>query len=142
MFLVGVHTPDRDTPLMLPHRSILHPPDAEQSFVNDSLIFIAIMLVICLGLFAWAAVTLVSVGASGLKVFIRFLDMITTAVPPALPACLAIATVLSINRLRRRSIYVTSPERVAMAGQLDVICFDKTGTDYLASLLRRIAGPN
>ena len=55
--------------------------------------------------------------------------MITIAVPPALPACLAIATVLSINRLRRRDVYVTSPERVAMAGQLDVICFDKTGVD-------------
>ena len=62
-----------------------------------------------------------------LQVFIRFLDMITIAVPPALPACLAIATVLSIGRLRRRDVFVTSPERVAMAGQLDVVCFDKTG---------------
>ena len=53
--------------------------------------------------------------------------MITIAVPPALPACLAIATVLSIGRLRRKDVFVTSPERVAMAGQLDVICFDKTG---------------
>ena len=61
------------------------------------------------------------------QVFIRFLDMVTIAVPPALPACLAIATVLSIGRLRRRDVFVTSPERVAMAGQLDVICFDKTG---------------
>lgn len=54
--------------------------------------------------------------------------MITIAVPPALPACLTIATVFSINRLRRRDVYVTGPDRITMAGQLDVIAFDKTGT--------------
>ena len=56
-----------------------------------------------------------------------FFVMITIAVPPALPACLTIATVFSIGRLRKRGIYVTSPDRITVAGQLDVICFDKTG---------------
>lgn len=54
--------------------------------------------------------------------------MITIAVPPALPACLTIATVFSINRLRRKDVFVTGPDRITMAGQLDVIAFDKTGT--------------
>ena len=53
--------------------------------------------------------------------------MITIAVPPALPACLTIATVFSIDRLRKGGVFVTSPDRITMAGRLDVICFDKTG---------------
>ena len=50
------------------------------------------------------------------------------AVPPALPACLTIATVFSIGRLRKRGVFVTGPHTIAVAGQLDVVCFDKTGT--------------
>lgn len=53
--------------------------------------------------------------------------MITIAVPPALPACLTIATVFSIGRLRRIGIYVTGPHTITLAGQLDIVCFDKTG---------------
>jgi cation-transporting ATPase 13A3/4/5 len=54
--------------------------------------------------------------------------MITTAVPPALACCLAIATTISVHRLRKRGVYVLDNERVALAGLLDAICFDKTGT--------------
>lgn len=54
-------------------------------------------------------------------------QQVTIAVPPALPACLTIATVFSIGRLRKRGVFVTSPDRIATAGQLDVIAFDKTG---------------
>jgi cation-transporting ATPase 13A3/4/5 len=49
-------------------RSILFPPEHEQSFVNDSLIFISFMLVGCVALFIWAAVVLKSIGATDLKV--------------------------------------------------------------------------
>ncbi|GFR50065.1 hypothetical protein Agub_g12207, partial [Astrephomene gubernaculifera] len=109
-------------------RSILFPREHEESFISDSLRFICAMLAGCMGLYVWAAVVLASVGASPGRIVVRFFDMITIAVPPALPACLTIATVFSIGRLRRRGIYVTSPDRITLAGQLDVICFDKTGT--------------
>ena len=46
------------------------------------------------------------------------LPQITIAVPPALPACLTIATVFSLRRFRKRDVYVTSPERIAFAGQV------------------------
>ncbi|KAG2500541.1 hypothetical protein HYH03_001317 [Edaphochlamys debaryana] len=109
-------------------RSILFPREHEESFISDSLRFIAVMLAACLGLYVWAAVVLATNGASPDRIVVRFFDMITIAVPPALPACLTIATVFSIGRLRRKGIYVTSPDRITLAGQLDVICFDKTGT--------------
>ncbi|GIL93414.1 hypothetical protein Vretifemale_20808 [Volvox reticuliferus] len=109
-------------------RSILFPREHEESFISDSLKFICGMLVLCLALYIWAAVVLARNGASPSRIVVRFFDMITIAVPPALPACLTIATVLSIGRLRKKGIYVTSPDRITLAGQLDVICFDKTGT--------------
>ncbi|GIL56505.1 hypothetical protein Vafri_11862 [Volvox africanus] len=109
-------------------RSILFPREHEESFISDSLKFICGMLVLCLALYVWAAVVLARNGASPSRIVVRFFDMITIAVPPALPACLTIATVLSIGRLRKKGIYVTSPDRITLAGQLDVICFDKTGT--------------
>ncbi|GLC61164.1 hypothetical protein PLESTB_001725200 [Pleodorina starrii] len=109
-------------------RSILFPREHEESFISDSLKFILGMLVACMALFAWAAVVMAGVGASAESIVERFFDMITIAVPPALPACLTVATVCSIGRLRKKGIYVTGPDRITLAGQLDVICFDKTGT--------------
>lgn len=70
---------------------------------------------------------LVGVGAHPSRIVVRFFDMITIAVPPALPACLTIATVFSIGRLRKAGIYVTGPHTITLAGQLDAVCFDKTG---------------
>lgn len=92
------------------------------------------MLMACMGLFIWAAVVLTSVGADPIRIVVRFFDMITIAVPPALPACLTIATVFSVGRLKKKGIYVTGPEAVTVAGQLDVICFDKTGELQHASV--------
>lgn len=108
-------------------RSILHPREPAESFVSDSLKFIALMGLICVGLFTWSATTMAAVGATPLRIGFKFLDMVTIAVPPALPACLTICTVFAIGRLRKKGIFVTGPERVALAGHLDMVCFDKTG---------------
>jgi cation-transporting ATPase 13A3/4/5 len=80
-----------------------------------------------MGIFVWAAVALASIGAQPGRIAVRFFDMITVAVPPALPACLTIAQVFSIGRLKQMGIYVTGPHTITLAGQLDIVCFDKTG---------------
>lgn len=80
-----------------------------------------------MGIFIWAAVVLARMGAEPGRIVVRFLDMITVAVPPALPACLTIAMVFSISRLRQIGIFVTGPHTITVAGRLDAICFDKTG---------------
>ncbi len=59
---------------------------------------------------------------------IRALDLVTVVVPPALPATLSIGTTFAIGRLRKLGIFCTSPNRVNVAGKINVICFDKTGT--------------
>jgi len=61
-------------------------------------------------------------------IIVRALDLITIIVPPALPATLTIGTSFALSRLRKREIFCISPNRVNVAGTVDVMCFDKTGT--------------
>jgi cation-transporting P-type ATPase 13A2 len=61
-------------------------------------------------------------------IIVRALDLITIIVPPALPATLTIGTSFALSRLRKRDIFCISPNRVNVAGTVDIMCFDKTGT--------------
>lgn len=56
------------------------------------------------------------------------LNMITTTVPPAMPACLAVGTLFAILRLKKSQIFCTSPNRVNLAARITTFVFDKTGT--------------
>eukprot|EP00914_Ancora_sagittata_P021502 GHVO01042548.1.p1 GENE.GHVO01042548.1~~GHVO01042548.1.p1 ORF type:complete len:829 (+),score=75.05 GHVO01042548.1:152-2638(+) len=60
---------------------------------------------------------------------VRFVDLFTTAVPPALPAAMAVGTSFAVTRLARRcNVFCMVPSKVAAAGQARVVVFDKTGT--------------
>lgn len=61
-------------------------------------------------------------------IIVRALDLITIIVPPALPATLTIGTSFALSRLRKQGIFCISPNRVNVAGTVDIMCFDKTGT--------------
>lgn len=61
-------------------------------------------------------------------ILLRALDLITVVVPPALPATLSIGTSFALSRLRRSGIFCISPNRINVAGKINVCCFDKTGT--------------
>lgn len=61
-------------------------------------------------------------------ILFRALDLITVVVPPALPATLSIGTSFALSRLRRSGIFCISPNRINVAGKINVCCFDKTGT--------------
>ena len=57
------------------------------------------------------------------------LDLITVAVPPALPAAMSCGIVFALRRLKLQGqIFCISPPRVNMAGQIETFVFDKTGT--------------
>uniref|UniRef100_A0A090X9V6 Putative cation-transporting atpase n=1 Tax=Ixodes ricinus TaxID=34613 RepID=A0A090X9V6_IXORI len=62
------------------------------------------------------------------ETIIRALDIVTIAVPPALPAAMTVATVYAQNRLKRANIFCISPHRINVGGKLKLVCFDKTGT--------------
>ncbi len=56
------------------------------------------------------------------------MDVLTIAVPPALPATLSICVTFSIARLKRGQIFCLSPQRINVAGMVNMFVFDKTGT--------------
>lgn len=54
-------------------RSILYPRSHQQRFVSDSLHFIGFMLAGCLALYVWAALVLLSIGASDERILVSVL---------------------------------------------------------------------
>ena len=69
------------------------------------------------------------------------LDLLTVAVPPAIPAAMSCGIVFAIERLKRYQIYCISPPRVNLTGQITTFVFDKTGTLTEDSLTVKGARP-
>ncbi len=109
-------------------KSILFPRAHKDSFAKDSMTFIAVMLSLGLAFYIWDIIALASYGAPAGFIILRYLDLVTVAVPPALPACLTVATAIAVSRLAEHGIFVSNPSAITAAGHLDIICFDKTGT--------------
>jgi cation-transporting ATPase 13A2 len=108
--------------------SILYPRPSDFSFYRDSFKFIGVLGCIS---FIGMIYTIIKYGqmdyAAG-DTIKRTLDLVTIAVPPALPVAVTVGTALAIRRLKRSKIYCISPPRVNVAGVINCMCFDKTGT--------------
>lgn len=64
-------------------------------------------------------------------IFLRSMDLITIAVPPALPAALTIGIVFAQRRLKRGQIYCISPRSINVSGTINAVCFDKVNSIIL-----------
>lgn len=53
------------------------------------------------------------------------LDLITIAVPPALPAAMSVGQFYAQKRLEKNNIFCISPRSITVAGSIDCVCFDK-----------------
>jgi cation-transporting ATPase 13A3/4/5 len=60
------------------------------------------------------------------------LESIATVIPPLLPLALAVGQTVASDRLRRKAVFCLSLPRIALAGMVDVMCFDKTGANPAA----------
>lgn len=109
-------------------RSMLFPKPMGFKFYRDSMRFIAVLACIAVMGFMISAVQFVRLKVPWHTIILRALDLITIVVPPALPATLSIGTSFAISRLRAAGIFCISPNRVNVAGKVNVFCFDKTGT--------------
>ena len=109
-------------------RSILFPKDNESKFQKDSVKFILFMAGVSVVGFGLSLPFLLNNGLETSYLVFRTLDLITTTVPPALPACLGIGISYAISRLKEKGITCIARERVNVAGRVNMICFDKTGT--------------
>ncbi|KAM7445100.1 hypothetical protein ABFA07_006360 [Porites harrisoni] len=109
-------------------RSILNPKPVGFKFFRDSMRFIGILAILALVGFSYSVYVFVKQGMSVGKIMLQALDIITVAVPPALPAAMSVGIVYALQRLKKRQIYCIDPPRVNMCGKLKLFCFDKTGT--------------
>ena len=114
--------------------NILFPKEQEEQFTRDSVKYIIFMTILCFFGYGLAFKFLMDADLSNHELAMRFLDLFTTAVPPALPACLSIGITYSLRRLKEKNIFCLDRDRVNIAGGVNLIVFDKTGTlteDYL-----------
>ena len=108
-------------------RSILYPKKMDEQFEKDSYKYIGMMSILCIVGFAISIPFLLETQDWD-EILKKSLDLVTTAVPPSLPACLGIGISYSIARLKKQKIMCIARDRVNMAGKVNILCFDKTGT--------------
>ncbi|XP_022780127.1 probable cation-transporting ATPase 13A3 isoform X4 [Stylophora pistillata] len=106
-------------------RSILSPKPVGFKFFRDSMRFIGLMTILAMVGFSYSMYTLVLNGMSVGKIVLKSLDVITIAVPPALPAAMSVGIVYALQRLKKKQIYCINPSRISVCGKLKLFCFDK-----------------
>ncbi|KAL5467469.1 hypothetical protein EMCRGX_G031695 [Ephydatia muelleri] len=109
-------------------RSILYPKPFNFKFYWDSVKFILALIFLAGVGFVYSLIVLNVSLYNAEGSVLRAFDVITIAVPPALPAALTVGTVYALRRLRKQQIYCISPQRVNLCGKIKLVCFDKTGT--------------
>ncbi|XP_055580031.1 probable cation-transporting ATPase 13A4 isoform X5 [Falco biarmicus] len=109
-------------------RSILYPKPMNFKLYRDALRFLMCLIAFAaIGMIYTVCVFALNGEEAG-EVVKKALDVITIAVPPALPAALTTGIIYTQQRLKKKGIFCISPQRINMCGQLNLICFDKTGT--------------
>ena len=109
-------------------RSILYPKKFDFKFKQDSIKYICIMAFLSVFGFTISLPFLKKAGIPKKEIILKSLDLFTTTVPPALPACLGIGISYAINRLKNYGIICINRDRVNIAGKVNICVFDKTGT--------------
>nr|XP_034336554.1 probable cation-transporting ATPase 13A3 isoform X2 [Crassostrea gigas] len=109
-------------------RSIMYPKPADFKFERDTYIFVGVLAIIAGMGFIYTIVLEVHNGEDVSDIILHALDIITIAVPPALPAALTVGIVFAQRRLKNHEIYCISPRSINVCGGINAVCFDKTGT--------------
>ncbi|XP_056279405.1 cation-transporting ATPase 13A2 isoform X2 [Pseudoliparis swirei] len=108
--------------------SIMHPQPIDFRFYRDSGKFLLILGLVAFFGTIYSIVILYLSNVTWLSLVIRSLDVVTIAVPPALPAAITTGTIYAQRRLKSQGIFCISPPRINICGKVSVFCFDKTGT--------------
>ncbi|XP_070823849.1 polyamine-transporting ATPase 13A2 isoform X2 [Chaetodon trifascialis] len=108
--------------------SILYPQPTNFRFYQDSAKFLLILGFVALIGTIYSFVVLFKTNVTWVELVIRSLDIVTIAVPPALPAAITTGTIYAQRRLKNQGVFCISPPRINICGKVSVFCFDKTGT--------------
>lgn len=109
-------------------RSILYPKPVNYKLFRDALIFLCSLIGLSMIGMVYAVCVFALDGADAGEVVKKALDVITIAVPPALPAALTAGIIYAQKRLEKSGIFCISPQRINLCGTINLFCFDKTGT--------------
>ncbi|XP_068589338.1 polyamine-transporting ATPase 13A2 isoform X2 [Cebidichthys violaceus] len=108
--------------------SIMHPHPTDFRFYQDSFKFLFLLGVVAFFGTIYSFVVLFKTDVTWLELVIRSLDLVTIAVPPALPAAITTGTIYAQRRLKSQGIFCISPPCINICGKVSLFCFDKTGT--------------
>uniref|UniRef100_A0A665X0X8 P-type ATPase A domain-containing protein n=1 Tax=Echeneis naucrates TaxID=173247 RepID=A0A665X0X8_ECHNA len=103
--------------------SILYPQPISFRFYQDAIKFLLILAFLG-SIYSFVVLYISNVS----ELVIRSLDIVTIAVPPALPAAITTGTIYAQRRLKKKGIFCISPPRINVSGKVSLFCFDKTGT--------------
>ncbi|GMF19355.1 unnamed protein product [Phytophthora fragariaefolia] len=109
-------------------RSILFPKPISFEFERDSYRYLIVLWSIALAAFIKRVIDGAGTNTPFFDTILHSLDLITIAVPPALPLVLSSGIGFAMQRLQKRGIFCIDSRRVNSCGQLTCYCFDKTGT--------------
>ncbi|OWZ05391.1 hypothetical protein PHMEG_00022527, partial [Phytophthora megakarya] len=109
-------------------RSILYPKPISFEFERDSYRYLIVLWSIAIAAFIKRVVDGAGTNTPFLDTFLHSLDLITIAVPPALPLVLSSGIGFAMQRLQNGGIFCIDSRRVNSCGQITCYCFDKTGT--------------
>ncbi|XP_063772478.1 probable cation-transporting ATPase 13A4 [Pseudophryne corroboree] len=109
-------------------RSILYPKPMNFKLYRDATRFLICLIVIAIIAFIYSVVLFTVKGGTVRDIIVKSLIAVTVAIPPVLPAAVALAIMYSQKRLKRKKIFCISPQRINVCGRINLVCFDKTGT--------------
>ncbi|CAH8615506.1 unnamed protein product [Dicrocoelium dendriticum] len=108
--------------------SILYPKPMKFKFTQDALRYVGALAGISVIGLAVSVYLMHSAQVIVWEIVLRSLDLVTIAVPPALPVAMTVGVVFAQRRLRTQQIYCINPSAINVCGVINVTCFDKTGT--------------
>lgn len=109
-------------------RAILFPKPSKFDFERQTFLFMRILLLVLSIGIAFQVGIYHRNGVTAYKTFLDSLNLVTVAVPPALPLALSVGISVALARLKRYGIFCSDSSRISAAGRVNCLCFDKTGT--------------
>jgi cation-transporting P-type ATPase 13A2 len=100
-------------------RAILHPKPVDFRFHNETYKYIGALALLALVGMIFSIIMKVLKQNPIEDILKRSLDIITIAVPPALPGALTAGLIYAQNRLRKQKIYCISPRTINICGTLE-----------------------
>ncbi len=109
-------------------RAILFPKPNKFDFERQTFLFMRILLFVLGVGIAFQVGIYRHHHISAYKTFLDSLNLVTVAVPPALPLALSVGISVALARLKSYGIFCSDSSRISAAGRVNCLCFDKTGT--------------